>query len=383
MNEKGKVFRNSIFYSFSTMLVKAIGFLMLPFYTYYLTPYDYGITNIISSFINVAIYIVTFSLYSAVIRFYNNYNTDKNKLRIFLSTILIFTFLCSVMMLIISIIFRVPISKYIFDNILYFPYIFLGFISIIFISLHNIHQTILKASQKGGKLAISNISIFLIQVLLNIFFIAYLKLESAGFLLSLLLSNVIYSIYIIFDLYKNGLFTITINKKILKSSLVYSIPIIPHNLSSTISQFISRLIINKNDSTSSVGLYSVSLQFASVIDVIQVSVNHAFQPYFFKKLDEGKSVLDVKDFSKNLLQVYTIIYLAIGLFSPEIILLLIKKSYHLSWIVIPILVIGYSMKSIYYFYSNLLFYDKVGSRKIFLVSITSSLVDIILGVLRY
>ncbi|NMB34189.1 MAG: oligosaccharide flippase family protein, partial [Clostridium sp.] len=73
----GRVLENSFLYTFSSLLVKAIGFLLLPVYTLFLTPEDYGTTNLVNSFNSVATFILAFSLYVAVIRFYVDYKDDR------------------------------------------------------------------------------------------------------------------------------------------------------------------------------------------------------------------------------------------------------------------------------------------------------------------
>src|SRR5690554_6180577 len=96
MSAKKKVLENSFFYIFSSLLVKAIGFLLLPIYTMFLTPDDYGVINLVNGFIQVANFIVAFSLYSAAIRFYADYKYDKEKLKNFYGTIITFILISGV-----------------------------------------------------------------------------------------------------------------------------------------------------------------------------------------------------------------------------------------------------------------------------------------------
>ena len=95
----GRVLENSFLYTFSSLLTKAIGFLLLPIYTLFLTPEDYGITNLVNSFTSVATYIVAFSLYVAVIRFYVDYKDEQDKLKRFYGTIVTFVLYLAVFLL--------------------------------------------------------------------------------------------------------------------------------------------------------------------------------------------------------------------------------------------------------------------------------------------
>jgi O-antigen/teichoic acid export membrane protein len=85
MSEKKTVLANSFYYTFSSLLIKAFGFFLLPLYTAYLSPNDYGITNLIHSFLSVSTFLVSFSLYSAIPRFYVEYKDQRDKLKLLIS----------------------------------------------------------------------------------------------------------------------------------------------------------------------------------------------------------------------------------------------------------------------------------------------------------
>jgi len=380
MNSKRKVIENSFFYTFSSLLVKTFGFFLIPVYTFYISPEQYGVVNLVNSFTSVAVFIVAFSLYSAVIRFYIEYKDNNEKLKILFGTIITFVSLSGVIFFALGYLFREQLIRWFFEGISFFPYILIALSSLVFISLHTIHQNILTAMQKGKKLVIINLIVFILQVLLNLFFLIIVRYQALGILLSAIIINILYFIYMLYDLFKNNLIKVTLNLKILKELLKYSIPIMPHNLSTSVASFASKVFINNNESTSEVGLYGIASQFGQIIDLVQISVNKAFQPWLFdnlqyKSIDNAK----VKDFSYILILGYSIIYLLIGLFSHEAVLLMTTDGYSKAWTVIPILVIGFSVKSIYYFYINILFYYKSAARMIFISTIVGSLFDIVLA----
>ena len=142
-----KVLENSFFYIFSSLLVKAMGFLLLPIYTLFLTPDDYGITNLVMGFINVATFIVAFSLYSSVIRFYADYKENQTKLKKLYGTIISFVFISGVVSLILGLVFRSLVVNLFFEG-LNLSYSFIAFLSLVFISLHTLHQSMLQGCNK-------------------------------------------------------------------------------------------------------------------------------------------------------------------------------------------------------------------------------------------
>ena len=381
MSGKKTVLANSFYYTFSSFLVKAFGFFLLPVYTAYLSPGDYGITNLVHSFLSVATFIISFSLYAAIPRFYVEYKEDLEKVKSLFGSIIFFTFIMGVIFLGVSVLFSNVIVRFLFTGIPFYPYVLIALITLLFQSLHTIHENVLKAIQKGKFLASLSVIVFLLQTAITIVFVVILKLGPVGVLLSQAIISFIYSIFMVFDLRKRGLLSFSFNWILLKRALSYSIPIIPHNLSTHIASFVSKIFINNLASLASVGLYGIAMQFGSLIDLFQTSVNKAFSPWFFNVLHEGKgkSDIDQMEFAKILLSLYSVIYLGIGLFSQEVILLMTHSRYTLAWKVVPILVVAFSVKSIYYFYVNILFYHQEAAKRIFYASLTGSSLDIFLA----
>ena len=78
-----KVILNSVIYSVSGLFLKCFSFFLLPLYTAYLTTEDYGITSVATSFIGTMSYVVSFSLYSAIKRFYVDLKDKPDTLKRF------------------------------------------------------------------------------------------------------------------------------------------------------------------------------------------------------------------------------------------------------------------------------------------------------------
>lgn len=383
MSGKLKVLENSFLYTFSSILVKAIGFLLLPVYTYFLTPIDYGVTTLITAFNSVATFIVAFSLYHAVIRFYVDYKEDHNQLKRLFGTLISFTFLSAIVFFFISITINQLLVELFFKDISFYPYVLVGLLTLVFISIHTMHQKILKAMQLGRKLTIINLIYTFLQVGMNLIFIGIFHLGALGVLIASLIANIGYSIFMVLDLRNKDLIHFCIDLKILKQTLKYSIPLLPHNLSTNIASLFSKIFLNNFNTLAVVGVYSIALQFSGLIDTIQSSVNQAFMPWFFEKMKRISSDdrIDMLSLSKFLLILYSLLYMAVGLFSQETIIIMTSERFISAWTVIPILIIAFSIKSIYYFFINILFYYPDAARKIFVASIIGSIADILFSLI--
>lgn len=381
MSGKSKVLSNSLLYTVSNLLLKGANFILLPIYTYSMSSADFGTINLINAFKYLMAYLIGFSLYSAVTRFYADLTNNRKKLKEYNGTLIIFILISSIMFFVISILMKNYIATTFFEGIPYYPIIFMTMLFLIFHCQHTLHQSILQSLELGKKLTLINILFLIFQTILTVCLVGVLKLGAAGYVLTLLIANFSYFIYMLIDLYRNDLLSFKFDYKSLRASLKYSLPLLPHDLSGQIATFISRILINKSGSLASVGLYGVASQFGVLVDSFQFSVNKAFAPWFFNYMTKSKyySNNDALQLSSLLLYIYSFVYLITGLFSQEVIIILTPDSYTLAWKIIPIIITGYAIKSIYYFLLNILMYIKSASSKIFYATLTGSLIEVLLA----
>ena len=90
-SEVKTIIKHSSVYGIANLLQKGVGFLMIPVYTHYLSPSEYGILELMDLTITVITMLIGMGLGSAIIRFYSHYENAEDKNEVF-TTSLIFTF---------------------------------------------------------------------------------------------------------------------------------------------------------------------------------------------------------------------------------------------------------------------------------------------------
>lgn len=376
-----KVALNSLIYTFSGLLIKCFSLFLLPLYTSYLTTTDYGVTNIASSFTHTMSFVVAMSLYSAIMRFYVDLKDDKNKLKQFYGTIVSFVFCTCIAFGFLSFLMRDVLSEYVFGGMDFYPIIFVCLVSLVFTCQHTIYDNILRSQQKALKCSILSIIYFFLSVALNIYFVVVAGMGALGVLLANAFSTGIYTVYFIIDMVRMREITFCFNWQMLKSALKYSIPIMPHNLSTAITVFVSNLLIGNTSTLAVLGVYSVATQFGNMGDTIQVYVNNAYGPWLYEKLhakEEGyreslRKVVNV------LASVVGLFFIGIALFAHDYIVLFVDEAYLDAWKYVALIIMVFAIKIPYYFYVNVLFYYKKASRLLFTATLTSSFINVFIS----
>lgn len=139
MQKNGKVFQNSILYALSAFVTKGIGFLMLPVYTRLLATEGYGAVNLITSFVGVASYVAALSLYSAILRFYTEFEQDRAGLKRFFGTVMCFLLLSGGAFLGLALIFREPLTRVLFEGLPFYPLVLIGLLLVFFSEIGRAH----------------------------------------------------------------------------------------------------------------------------------------------------------------------------------------------------------------------------------------------------
>lgn len=376
-----KVVSNSIIYSISGLLLKCFSLFLLPLYTAYLTTADYGITSVAGSFSTTMGFVVSLSLFSAVSRFYVDLKEDPEKLRRFYGTVVLFSLLSSVVWGIVLTLFRKPLSEHVFCGVDYFPVIFICLIKEVFNVQHTIYTNILRSQQKALKTSILTTGYFFLTLGLNIWFVVGLRKGAVGVLLASLIADGLFFAVFMVDMYRQKAIRLCLDGKLLKESLKYSVPIIPHNLSTHIATLVSNALIGGTASLGSLGIYSIATQFGNIADTVQTYVNQAYAPWLYEKLHarEPSYKASIRQTVRLLSAVLGLLLIGIALFSQDYILLFLEETYSSAWRYVPLVVLVFAVKTMYYFYVNVLFYYKQASRFLFTATLSSSIINVLLS----
>jgi O-antigen/teichoic acid export membrane protein len=73
------IIKHTAIYSTSDLLAKAVGFFLLPIYTRYLSPADYGILELLAVTLNIVIILVQQGMHSSFFRAYSFDYKDKEE----------------------------------------------------------------------------------------------------------------------------------------------------------------------------------------------------------------------------------------------------------------------------------------------------------------
>ena len=347
ISEIKKFLKHSFIYGIGALLSKIVGFLLIPLYTRYLTTSDYGVLELLDLTSTIVSIFISMRIGSAVIRFYYD-SADELEQKKVVSTAYMATFASALLVVLFSQICSIRLSCLIFDTDVYDKYFKLVFMATALSLISSVPEAYLMARKQSIFYTIISLMTLSSYLILNIYFIVFLKMGILGILYSSVITKIFNSSVLSFYcITKNSLF-FSFTK--LKSMLKFSLPLIPANVGTFILNYADRFILQKLATTAEVGIYALGYKFGYMLPVLVMGpINMIWVPQMF----ELASKSDKKTIEKMFTYITLIlIFCGLGLilFTKDAIRIMATPPFYPAYKVVSFVVLGYIFRGMASFF---------------------------------
>lgn len=369
-----KAGKSGLVYTFTNFFNAALPFLLLPIITAYLSEEDYGIATMIMVFVSVMTPLITLGITSSISVVY--FNKEIKDFPQYIGNCMITVFACTAVILVIFQVFSSIIES--FSGI---PNNWVSTIVLIVLFNFIIEVNLLtyKIRFKSKTFAVIKICQTLLTFIFSYYLIAVAKLSWEGLILAKLIVLCSFAVISIILLNKNKFIKLKFNRSHIKYAILFGLPLVPHLLSAFVVNISDRLFITNYLGLAETGSYTVSYQIGSILDLLCISINLAWAPWLYSKLEnfkENKPLLK-KITTIGILAIVTVAAVLI-LFVPLILDIFISEKFKISESLIVIIVIGFAFQGFYLVFVNYLFYLKK-TKEISAVTVLVAIVNLSLN----
>ncbi|MBU0506255.1 MAG: oligosaccharide flippase family protein [bacterium] len=320
-------------YGVMGMVSRGVGVLLLPVFSRLFSVAEYGVIDIVATFVGL---ISTFSLLclpSALTRYFHD---KRASIASQYSTVISFVIVLCFIVLSISYIFSDLIASIISDQKSIGAYIFLGAGISCFVSLNRLPDAILRMQKRIVAFNILNILTTVIYALGAVFLVVVMRKGLMGvFLVQLFAYAFQFTLGLILT---RKLLTKSLNFRYLKDALKFCVPMFPATFVSMANRQVNRIIVVAMLGLSGVGLFGAGAQIASVVLLFVSIFQLSWVPFSMEILyHEDRNVV-----YKKSLQYYLGVFIIFGIMfsalAPEVIWLIVPPEYSKAYLVIPWLV---------------------------------------------
>lgn len=342
MGEAKRSLDHTLIYAVATIAQHLTSIVMLPIYTRYLTPEDYGLADLLSMGVEIVSLLIAVISAEAIFRFYYEKEDWPYKQKVVFTIFAVNIFVNSLGFLAIYL-FKDSASDYIFGGtgIANGPTLIVMYGStIIFQVMSAIAMGFIRAQQKPILFVFFSILRLALAVAFNLYFVVYRELHITG---------VVYAVFsftlchgVILTIYLLVLSKFSFSLDIAKKSISFSWPLMVSSLALYLTTFADRFFIKHYEGNSELGLYSLAYKFGFIMVAFAWA---PFLQYWEARRYQIVSQPDAKPLFQNVFrwtQAFVIfVSLGISVFAQDLLRVMAAPEFHAAYPLIGIIVFSY------------------------------------------
>lgn len=368
--------RHTAVYGIGNFLTKAVGFLLLPLYTHYLSPYDYGVFEILELSMSLLGMFLNMGTTGSVLRCYTGAPSPQEKRKV-ISTAIVFVSAVAVVTALLGLVVARQASEFLVGPAVPAKYFVISFVSFLVGYVANLGRTYLRAMEFSGSIVVAETVTLIVTLVLNVYFVVVLKIGLLGILLGPLVGGTLLSVFLVgWTLRDVGVW---FGKSHCHAMLTFGWPLMVSNMAIFALNFSDRFFLQHLRSLELVGIYSIGYKFGFMINYLLVqpfTMMWQTRMYLVGERPDHAAVFKRIFVSYSVMLIYG--GLAVSMLSPEIVTFMVDRRFVASQDVIPLIALSYIFYGIsMYLQTGLLLANK--TRVIGLVGLASAALNLVLN----
>ena len=378
-----ELFSQTAIYGVGILLNRSLSFLLLPIYTYFFSPGELGLYNLIQSIWLFVILIYVYGMETSLIKFFIDAKDDENKKEIYSTTLILITVTSIIFSTLIYLFAGNIVSLFSFDDNEKAKFL-LQILSLLlfFDTLSRFPLLLLRAELKARTYFNINLVSLFVNILLNIIFIVVLKLNIEAILYSYFIS-VIFTL-IIGIIITRKFFGFAFSFKRAKELVLYGNKFIYMGLFLLLIEISDRFFLKYFFDESIVGIYSANYRLASVMSLCIAAFRFSWTPYFLSIGDNPDNKKIISDIFTYFVFAGLFLFLIFSFFTEPLVKIsfgsysILNVKYQIGLSIVPMVLLAYFFSGLFANLNVAPFYaDKTS--KLFIVNAEGFLLNIILN----
>ena len=355
-----KVFKNSAIYGLGSLIPKLTGIVLVPIYTHFLLPADYGLYSLATMITSMLGVVMMLGQNGSLTLFFRTSQTEgsEDEAKSLLFSVVTFTMLFAGFIFALLMLFGPVLMPYIVKSptFTFQPYMVVVLLTALLGVPLGLMQAVQIARGQAAQYTLLSVTSFFINTGFTIYFVVALRQGAYGSLKGTLVAAVLLLPAALWLLMRN--MRARFSWKWLRKSLLFGLPLVPHYFAGFILTYADRAMLERLRSLTEVGLYSLAYNLSMVLNLASSAINTAWGPVYYDlaATEDGRQKLP------RLTTIYaaavTAAAIAYLLLSRETLLVLASSKYAAAAGLIPIVVGGYYFFALYMVLSTGIFFAK-------------------------
>lgn len=358
--EVKRIFKDTVVYGMGSLLPKVAGIVLVPIYTRYLAPAEYGVISLAMMITTLVSSIMLLGQQGSLTRYLRMLEREgqhEDAGRMLFSAV-IFTLVAASAILGVLLLIGPWATPFVVNQkaFTYDPFMRIALLTAFLTLPFGMLQAVNRSRGQSVMHTVFQLSNFVLNTGITIIFVVVLRQGAYGSLKGNFGAALILAPITLFVLARS--MKAEFSLEWLKKSLAFGLPLIPHFLAGWMLTFSDRWMIGHFRTMEEVGLYSLAYNLSMIFNMFVSAINTSWGPVYYDlaATEEGRAKLPrlTTIFATSV----TILGIGYLLFSREALLLLASARYHEAAPLVPIIVAGYFGFAMYAVLSTPIFFAR-------------------------
>jgi O-antigen/teichoic acid export membrane protein len=315
--------KQTLVYGLSGVSLQLVGLFTLPIFARAFSASEYGVLELATVGLSVAITLVDAGMTSASQRsFYDYDDAQIARRRSVISTALLFSSILAFLCAIVVIVARDPISRWLFDGEQHDTLVIVVAVSLPLINAANLSRQTMRLRFRAWRFVISAALAAVVSAVVGVIAVTAFDAGVTGVFVGIIAGNALAMVYGLLVI--RGDLSRSFSRFQLDRMLRYGVPLIPTALALWALAFLDRIMLSRLSTLDEVGQYAVANRVASVLTLAVVAFTTAVGPQLFSLYSTDR---ELEKFIRARVLTYLTVVLCFGgiclaLFAQEIVQIL-------------------------------------------------------------
>jgi O-antigen/teichoic acid export membrane protein len=336
--------RQALIYGFGEILNRAVSFVMLPLYTSYLSPADYGVVSLVDMTFSLVAIVAGARLTAGIFRFYHKADTKEER-NVVISTALLLILGTYLVVSSLGFAFAANLSQLIFNSTDHADVLQLAAVSFLLQGAMAVPFAYLTAAEEPNLLVAVNAAKLVMQATLNYVFLAHLHLGVRSVFTSGVIANAIF--FALLGWYQIRATGFGFSRDVAKQLIRFWWPLVFTQVALFVLTYGDRYFLQRAGGETAVGLYALAYNFGFLLVAIGFSpFSRVWDSVRFRLAKEMDADRD-KPFSRAFVDVNILMFgfgTAIMLFIRPFLALMSAPAFHSAADIVPVILVAYILQ---------------------------------------
>jgi O-antigen/teichoic acid export membrane protein len=335
-----ELLRHSAIYGLGSIVARVVAVLLLPLYTRYLSPSDYGLIETLIALSAVLTALVAQAMKSAFFRFYFDSAEPERRLLV-VRTAFWYVMAASTAVLVAGVVLAQPISWLLFHTRSHDELVIAAFVGLWAAMNYEQMTSLFRVEQRSSAYVVATLTNVVLTICATVLLVVVFDKGPLGVLVGNLTGTLI--VYAALLAYNRGFLGLQFDRSLYRAMNRFGLPLVPSAVALWLTNFSDRFFLVKLADAHEVGLYSIGVRLASAIVLLLTAFRLAWPAFAYSIEDDREARRTYSFVLTYVVYVCCWLALALGLLAPWILKLITTKPFYPAENVVPLLAFGVAL----------------------------------------